>query len=110
MAVHNAWCAVSRSLGESPIALADIPEWRRSALEHTIGFWESWSNYDDLDVNAFCAATQLGWLQYHRRHNWTYTELEPFMLLPLPQRRKLIAMLRAYILVREQLGPPEFTV
>jgi hypothetical protein len=108
-AVHNAWRAVSLSLGESPVRLEDAPEWRRSALEHTIGFWESWSNYDDLDVQAFCAATQLAWTQYHRRHNWTHTELAPFIVLPLAQRRKLIGMLKAYILVREQLGPPEFT-
>lgn len=108
-AVHNAWCAVSLSLGETPMPLASAPEWRRKALEHTIGFWESWSNYDDLDVHTFCCATQLAWMQYHRRNNWHYTPLDAFITLPLGQRRKLIGMLKAYILVREQLGPPEFT-
>lgn len=107
-AVHNAWCAVSLSLGESPVPLSEIPAWRREALEHTIGFWESWNNYDDLDVHSFCCATQLAWMQHHRRHNWQHTQLDPFVALPLAQRRKLVGMLKAYILTREQLGPPVF--
>ena len=109
IAVHNAWCAVSLSLGEPPIPLSDIPHWRRDALEHTIGFWESWSNYDELELPALCAATQLAWMQYHRRHRWDHTPLESFAILPFTQRRKLIGMLKAYVLVREQLGPPDFT-
>lgn len=107
-AVHNAWCAVSLSLGETPVPLVEIPPWRRAALEHTIGFWESWQNYDDLDLEGFCAATQYTWMQYHRRNGWTYSTLAPFAALAQPQRRKIVAMLRTYLLVREQLGAPVF--
>lgn len=107
-AVHNAWCAVSLSLGEAPVPLAEIPVWRRAALEHTIGFWESWHQYDDIDVDHFCAVTHYTWLQYHRRNGWTYSALVPFVSLAEPQQRKLVAMLRAYLLVREQLGAPAF--
>lgn len=81
----------------------DIPSWRRAALVHTIGFWESWDQYADLDVEPFCVATHLVWTQYHQRNHWTYTDLTPFVSLAPPQQRKLRAMLSAYRLIRTEL-------
>ena len=101
IAVHHAWYACSHALDEDPVLWADIPTWRRAALEHTIGFWESWSTYDDLDFTTFLAATQLTWMQYHRRQNWTHAELTPYVDLPKDQQAKLLAMLKTYILFRQ---------
>jgi hypothetical protein len=101
IAVHHAWYACSHALGENPVSWVDIPSWRRDALEHTIGFWESWTMYRDLDYPTFLAATQLTWIQFHRRHRWTHAELTPYVSLPLEQQKKLLVMLKTYLLFRE---------
>ena len=101
IAVHHAWYACSLALGENPVSWAEISVWRRDALEHTIGFWESWGRYYDLDFPSFLAATQLTWIQFHRRHHWTHAELVPYVDLPSDQKKKLLAMLKTYILFRE---------
>ena len=100
IAVHHAWLTRSFALGETPVLWAEIPAWRRDALEHTIGFWESWMEYRDLDYPSFLAATQLTWIQFHRRHHWTYAELTPYVTLPPEQQTKLLAMLKTYVLFR----------
>lgn len=103
-AVHHAWYACSKMQGESPVSWADMPEWRRNALEHTVGFWESWESWEsckDLDFPSFLAVTQLTWVQFHRRHHWAHTELLPYVSLPADQQKKLLAMLKTYILFRE---------
>jgi len=99
-AVHQAWCVVSLELGERPIPFDIIEPWRLRALEHTVGFWESWGSYQDLDYPTFLAATQITWIQYHRRNGWTYSELQAWVDLPADQQRKLRAMLDTYILFR----------
>ena len=99
-AVHSAWGAVSLSLGEAPVSWELAEPWRLKALHHTIGFWESWHQYDDLDVRAFCAATHLTWLNYHRRNKWAYTDLVPYSALSGTQQQKLPAMLRQYLFTR----------
>lgn len=101
IAVHHAWYVCSQALGETPVPWELIPDWRRDALEHTIGFWESWAQYDDLDYPTFLAATQYTWIQYHRRHQWDHAELVPYATLPPGQQKKLAAMLRTYLLFRE---------
>jgi hypothetical protein len=111
MAVHSAWCAVSISIGETPVLWAVAPEWRRNALHHTIGFWESWNQYEELDERTFCAATQLMWTQYHKRNKWTHSELIPYASLNVLQKAKLPAMLRQYIFTRslldgQKIAPP----
>jgi len=100
VAVHQAWCTISQVLGETPVPWDQIPSWRRSALEHTVGFWESWSDYRDLDQPSFLAATHVTWMQYHRRNNWAYSDLTPYVDLQPEQKRKLRAMLDAYVLFR----------
>lgn len=101
VAVHHAWYACSHALGEQPPLWADIPAWRRAALEHTIGFWETWTTYEDLDYPSFLAATQITWINYHHRHRWTYAELTPYAALPPDQQKKLLVMLKTYLLFRE---------
>lgn len=101
IAVHQAWCGVSLSLGETPVSWENIQPWRRAALEHTVGFWESWGSYRDLDLPTFLAATQVTWMHYHRRNKWEHSELVAYSSLPPDQQRKLNAMLQTYILFRE---------
>lgn len=101
--VHQAWRAVALSLGESPTDWETIEPWRRAALEHTIGFWESWNTYRDLDYPTFLAATQVTWMQYHRRNHWQHSALVPYAQLSTDQQRKLRAMLDTYILFRSLL-------
>ncbi|MBA2708696.1 MAG: hypothetical protein H0U59_12900 [Gemmatimonadaceae bacterium] len=100
-AVHNAWCAVSLSLGETPVRWSDAPEWRRSALQHTVGFWDSWGDFSSFEPLEFCVVTHLTWAQYHKRNNWVFTDLSSYSALPAAQQRKLQAMLQAYLLVRK---------
>ena len=106
-AVHLAWYARTIALGESPVRWSDAPAWRRSALEHTIGFWESWESTIPLHDNEMLDATQLAWIQYHQRNDWDYAELLMYGALPAEQQTKLRAMLDAYLLFRRQLSVEE---
>lgn len=108
-AVHAAWSAVSLHLGEDPVSWEQAPEWRKSALHHTIGFWESWHQYESLEMTSFCAATHLTWVRFHQRHNWTYSDLTPYAALPMDQQLKLVAMLRAYLFTRGLIENRVFT-
>lgn len=107
-AVHGAWCACSLALGETPVPWDAAPEWRKSALQHTLGFWESWDNYGEIDIRHFCSVTHFAWANYHRRNHWTYSDLTPFAQLEPAQQKKLEVMFRAYVFFREILGPPHF--
>lgn len=109
VAVHSAWSAVSLVLGETPVSWESAPPWRKDALHHTIGFWESWHQYDSLDIKSFCAATHLTWVNFHKRHQWTYVELIPYVGLPVAQQKKLPAMLRQYLYTRSLIEGVRFT-
>jgi hypothetical protein len=104
-AVHLAWCARSLLLGETPASWAETPDWRRAALEHTVGFWESWEDTEPMerDPLLWCHITQAAWIQYHERRHTEGVVLVGFGELELPQRSKLSAMLQAYLAVRRVL-------
>lgn len=91
------------------MAWGHAPEWRQRALHHTIGFWESWHQYDSLNERTFCMATHLTWVNFHKRHQWTYAQLIPYISLPPNQQKKLPAMLRQYLFTRSLIENVRFT-